>query len=203
MPSTSIPETSPTQGYNGKAVITDEPARLVLELPVYAPYYGRAGSIILVLFAFALGGTFIALMWQSLQASNAHVGAGEVSSLLLFGFISLFMLRKSIWRSFGKEVVTLTPEGLSIRNKHLWLSSPRHFSIASIEGLRVGPPPETDWAGRKYHPRYGPYARYGRMVLFADGRRVEFGEDIEADEAAYLVRLLQARMDTYAGAAHS
>jgi hypothetical protein len=41
------------------------------------------------------------------------------------------------------------------------------------------------------------------MVFYADGRRVEFGEDIEADEAAYLVRLLQARLDAYAGAAGS
>lgn len=203
MASAPIAETSPTQGYTGKAVIADEPARLVLELPVHAPYYGPVGGIILVLFAFALGVTFIALMWKSLQARNSQVGAGEVSSVLLLGFIGLFMLRKTIWQSFGKEVVTLSTEGLTIRNKHLCLSSPRHFSIASIEGLRVGPPPDVDWGGRKYHPRYGPYARYGRMVFYADGRRVEFGEDIEADEAAYLVRLLQARLDAYAGAAGS
>ena len=203
MASAPIAETSPTQGYTGKAVITDEPARLVLELPVRAPYYGPVGGIILVLFAFALGGTFIALMWKSLQAGNAQVGPGEVSSVMLIGFVGLFLLRKSIWQLFGKEVVALSTEVLTIRNKHLWFTGPRHFSIGSIKGLCVGPPPDVDWGGRKYHPRYGPYARYGRMVFYADGRRVEFGEDIEADEAAYLVRLLQGRMDACAGAAGS
>jgi hypothetical protein len=198
-----MPITPPKQGYAGKAVISDSPAGLVLELPTHVPFYHSIYSIILMLFVLAVGGGPIVLAWKSFQAGNAGAGAVQVVVALVFGLIGLLITRRSIWKLFGMEVVALSTEGLTIRNKHLWFSGPRHFSIGSIKGLCVGPPPEVDWGGRKYHPRYGPYARYGRMVFYADGRRVEFGEDIEADEAAYLVRLLQARLDAYAGAAGS
>ena len=188
-----------TQGYTEKVVMDDLSAGLVLELPAHSGLAQRSTMIIMVAFAAAVCGMLLLLGWKGLWDGDLQRGAGTISTALLFGTVALIPLRKSIWRLYGKAVVTLTPEGLTIWNKHLWFSGPQHFALGSIQNLRVGPPPEMDWIGRIYHPRYGPYARYGRIVFYANGRRVEFGEDIDAEEAAYLVRLLQVRLDAYKG----
>ncbi len=198
-----MPTTPPTQRYTGKAVISDSHAGLVLEISPYAPYGHSITVISFVFMAVTVFSTVLALGWNNLQAGNIQAELSALPYILLFGVFCIIILRKIIWRLVGKEVVTLTPEGLSIWNKHLWFSGASRFSLNAIKGLRVGPPPDVDWRGLKYHPRYGPYARYGRIVFYANGRRVEFGEDIEADEGAYLVKLLQARLDAYAAAAAS
>lgn len=190
-----------TQGYTEKVVMDDLSAGLVLELPAFSGLAQRSTMIIMVAFGVLVCGMCLVLGLKGLRDGNLQHGVGAISMALLFVLIGFIPLRKSIWRLYGKAVVTLTPEGLTIWSKHLWFSGPQHYALGSIQNLRVGPLPEMDWIGRIYHPRYGPYARYGRIVFYANGRQVEFGEDIDADEAAYLVRLLQVRLDAYKGTA--
>jgi len=103
-----------------------------------------------------------------------------------------FVFALFLWTIAGRERMTITPDGVSLRREAVGVGRTRHFELRAVKGLRV-----VDNAGNSV-----PFAGFGRGDPFGSrsgslafdygAKTIRFGSGVDAAEAKYILSKIVA-----------
>ncbi len=123
--------------------------------------------------------------------------------LVGIAFLSAFatFYARALLQTYGREVVEITNQSITIRRAVLGLGAPREYLADSVQALRlVTSNTALDHPGLAWTRIYGfPFLRVGTGWLAFDygARTFRFGNDIEEAEAKQIIAEIQQKYPQY------
>ena len=168
----------------------------------------------------AFGGFFSLLLWLAsityfLLSSTSRfnkiniteIDWGGVAKLGLIGLVVLILLFsfgiECLWQIFGKEIITFSNNGITLRHQIFGIGLSRRFYISEINGVFVTQVRNTNKfiRTRSYgflNFKHGKVAfNSGKSWLFREPNSFRFGTDLSWDEAKQIVAKIHQRFPKY------
>lgn len=176
--------------YGGRAIINDDFDRTEIIIP------GKKNYGILLFLCVWMAGWFFGE--TSVLATLGKNGASDLFLMVwLAGWTvgGIFAARTLLFMLLGKEIVKVGLGIISIRNKALFLKSPKIFDLNEVKHIRA----EEEFSmysgfQNRQRRRGGFYNLDSGTIRFDYGlKTVKFGNDLDEAEARYIIEILKKK----------
>jgi len=173
----------------GRAILVDTLNGMLITIPAKRNWF------VIVFLSAWLCGWAMGWIFAFVSLIGGSVGGGA-SLFLLFWLIAwtaggVFALRTVVAMVYGKEVISVTRETLSVSTPGKWFSRPRTYALADVRRLRAEQP--ALMGGMPFGMRRNTLTPEGTLRFDHGMRSVTFASGIDEPEARHILTILREK----------